>query len=474
MENFFKEHPDMDIDNMVERFIDIMEVLNEKMSKTMNNSVVVDILDKLNIMGTKMNKIEEGMGRMNTDIHNNFEIKMNELKKDYIEELKMVMTCNVSDKIAPLLKEQNSVLFNKTTSIINEIIPKNEELVLKSMNKMVDEFQLKIKEDSEECLTNVVDRETFEKSLLNLNTGFTKMIETSQKLLNSSLSTTEQRLENKMDKISKDTCLGNQTTNSLNTSISDLLKKFENSNRKGAISENLTFSVLSDLYPSAEIENVGQTKETGDLMLMRHNKPTILVENKYWTRPVTQGEVVKFIRDTEIQNCCGLFLSQNARITVKENFEIDIHNGNILIYCHDVNNDPDKIKLAIEILDNLKETWDELHEDDVSNVSGITKEMMEVINSEYQNFRTSKLSLIKMAKEFNKNILKEIDDIKIPTLDDYLTKMFAFSCNNKFECEYCGFVGKNKQSKSAHMRACQVRKQKEGNVTEIVCNTVIN
>jgi nucleoside-diphosphate-sugar epimerase len=47
----------------------------------------------------------------------------------------------------------------------------------------------------------------------------------------------------------------------------------------------------------------------------------ILIENKLWGRSVVQAEVVKFIRDIDVQKCCGIFLSQNGKITTKENFE---------------------------------------------------------------------------------------------------------------------------------------------------------
>ena len=56
-----------------------------------------------------------------------------------------------------------------------------------------------------------------------------------------------------------------------------------------------------------------------------------------------------------------------------------------------------------------------------------------------------------MCKEFNRNVLKQIDDIKFPTLESILSPKFTMS-SSKFVCEFCNFVGKNQQSKSAHMR----------------------
>ena len=125
-----------------------------------------------------------------------------------------------------------------------------------------------------------------------------------------------------MDNIRDISTTNNQTSTSLNTSVSDLLKKFENSSSKGKMSENLIQNIIENLYPTAQIESVGQTKETGDIMITRSNKPMVLIENKLWNRSVVQAEVIKFIRDIETQNCCGVFLSQNGPITTKENLKL--------------------------------------------------------------------------------------------------------------------------------------------------------
>ena len=170
------------------------------------------------------------------------------------------------------------------------------------------------------------------------------------------------------------------------------------------MSENLIMNIVESLYPAAHIEAVGQTKETGDIILTRNHKPKILLENKLWNRSVVQAEVTKFIRDIEVQNCCGIFLSQGGKITTKDNYEINIHNGNVLVYVHDVNNDPDKIKLAVDIVDHLKCKLDEFAGEE--STDNISKEMLDTINVEYQNFAASKTSLIKLTKEFNKKFMK--------------------------------------------------------------------
>ena len=234
------------------------------------------------------------------------------------------------------------------------------------------------------------------------------------------------------------------------------------------MSENLLHSVLSNLYPSADLEQVGQTKETGDIMLQRATKSKILVENKDWSRPVPQAEVAKFIRDIEVQDCSGIFLSQNGPITSKENFEVDFHDGNVLVYVHDVHNDPERIKIAIDIVDHLESLMGDL---DLTvqqgNHEAISKEMVRQLNTELHAFTEAKLALITTTKNFQKTLLKQIDDLRMPTLEEFLGKKFSCANTAVYKCDYCDYTHPTKQGRSAHMRGCIARKQKQGAPAEI-------
>ena len=87
-------------------------------------------------------------------------------------------------------------------------------------------------------------------------------------------------------------------------------------------------------------------KEKGDILFMRQGKPKILIENKdHDSCNVPKHDVEKFIRDCDIQNCCGIMLAQNTGITHKKNFEIQVNNGNVLLYVTNVNFDVDKTNL---------------------------------------------------------------------------------------------------------------------------------
>ena len=279
-------------------------------------------------------------------------------------------------------------------------------------------------------------------------------------IVNSTLDKITTLFDNKFLNINEISKSNKEILSSQNDKLNNLLNRFENSSAKGKMSENLVLNTLKDMYPNAEIYSVGQTKETCDIMLVRNNKPKILVENKDWRRPVIQEEVKKFLRDIDTQKCCGLFLSQNTTITSKDNFEINVHDGNVLVYVHCANNDPEKIKIALDIIDAFSNTLKLLEEESCSDqdMNTISKEVSDHINAEYKNFLSKKNKTIKMAKEFIQTLVKQIEEFTIPSLETYLASKYSLS-SSKFVCEFCGFVGKSQQSKSAHMRGCNESKK---------------
>jgi hypothetical protein len=238
----------------------------------------------------------------------------------------------------------------------------------------------------------------------------------------------------------------------LQTEVKDVLKKMENSSSKGKMSENIVLNILRGLFPSAEVEYVGSQKESGDIMIHRKDRQKILVENKcYESRQVTSDQVKKFIHDVDIQNCSGLFLSQEGGIVNKDNFEINIHNRNVLLYIHNVNYDPEIIKIAIDIIDSFKTKLDEVT---LTDDYPISKDTLEEINKEYQLFVEQKLNQLKIVKEFSQKMIKNIEDFQLPCLEKMLSSRFGYITSGKFVCEKCNFIGKNPLALSVHKRTC--------------------
>jgi len=460
---FYNEHPSLDFESTNLIFIDIMSKLLHDTSSSSNANSILQVVEHIKNIQCQIKTINDNFSRMQDDTSREFTYKLSEFKKEYIEDLKVILTNNVAEKVAPLIKEQNTIVLDRTHLLINDILSKNkDENVIKHINEAIKLLNTSISEETNKLISATINKKTFDDFISNIESKFTSTLQNSQSIFSS----TEQRLdtsirdiklstENKFNYLKDISTSTHQTNTMLNNNVSELLKKMEISSCKGKVSENIVYNILQNLYPSGQIDSVGTQKETGDIILRRVNKPTILIENKNWDRNVVQEEVKKFIHDVELQNCCGLFLSQNCGVATKENFEINIHNNNVLIYVHEVNNDAEKIKLAISIIDHFKSKLDEL--DNKDDVDFISKELLEEINREYQILCGQKLIMIKLIKETNNKLIRQMEEFNIPSLEDYLSKRFAFS-TSKYTCEYCQYPAKNMQSLSAHHRGCSAKK----------------
>ena len=462
---FFKKHQNLDPEETISSFIDIMEKLYDSINNNVNSSLVENLLANIQQINGNIKSIDSNINSIKADTLSTFSQQMNEFKKDYIENLKLNLTSNVSNKIEPLVKEQMNILLSRTTQIFNETLPRNNQELQQYLNNTISSFNKEVNGDTKRLLENSIDQSSLNNFITTIEEKMNKALTSTQNILSGSIASTEKRLDDRITNVKQTTDGHLGATDSLSQRVNTLLQKMENSSIKGKLSENIMFKILHTLYPTSQIDHVGQQKETGDIILTRKNKPKILIENKNWNKNVVQEEVKKFIHDVETQKISGVFLSQNFGIANKENFEINIHDNNVLVYVHEANNDPEKIKIAIDIIDHFKSKLDDLGNE--TEVDMIPKEKLDAINNEVQYLVSTRLSLITLTKEYNQRMLKQLDEIKIPTLEDFLNTRYATSCS-KFMCEHCEFVAKNKAALAAHKRRCK----KKGQTT--LDNIVIN
>ena len=464
--SFFKKHDSLDIEQTFLSFIDIMEKLYDSVNNNINNSVVENFLTNIRQINNKINSIDSNISSIKDDTLLSFSKQMSEFKRDYIENLKLNLTSNVSDKIEPLVKEQMTIFLERTTNILNETLPKNNKDLQMFFNETISTLNNEINGDTKRLLENSIDQTSLNNFISAIDVKMNNVLITTQNHVNATIASSEKRLDDRISNVKQTTDGHLGATNILSDRVNSLLQKMENSSIKGKVSENIMFKILHTLYPTSQIDHVGQQKETGDIILSRNNKPDILIENKNWNKNVVQEEVKKFIRDVEKQKISGIFLSQNFGIANKENFEINIHDNNVLVYVHEANNDPEKIKIAVDIIDHFKSKLDDLGNE--REVDTIPKEKLDAINNEVQYLVTSRLSLITLTKEYNQRMIKQLEEIKLPSLEEFLNTRYATSCS-KFVCEHCEFVAKNKAALAAHKRRCK-KKDNQPTIENIIMN----
>jgi hypothetical protein len=424
------------------------------------NSQILSFLNenKLEMSTVKSNlsSIRDNLSKINSDILNTMSLQFVNLKKDYIEDVKQIVTNNMLttyEKIDSLVDKNSGHLLDKTTLILNEIIPKNQELLNRQIIENLRQFHQLVTEDTNKLAKSMNQESSLSEFITSFDQKYTAVIQNIQQPLFTFFTASEDRINKNFDNL-KESSLQSMVSNSkVFDDLGEFLGKYKGSSNKGKFGEQNLSSIMNSAFTNAEIINTSGTKASGDFIMKRVDKPDILLENKDYDYNIPRDEIGKFIRDVDTQDMNGIFISQYSGISFKQNFQIDINKGKVLVYIQHCEYSIDKIRIAVDIIDNLSVKLQDLNLDQENNT--ISKDVLDEINAEYQAFINQKESMVTVLKDFNKKMTAQIDDIKLPCLDKYLSQKYAYVKSNCFTCELCGiFTATTKQSISAHKRGC--------------------
>lgn len=233
--------------------------------------------------------------------------------------------------------------------------------------------------------------------------------------------------------------------------ISDII------NRKSMNSpENIQQFIISlnKLFKTSEVLHLKEYNDVQIYSIKRYLKPKIIVETIENEYNIDDNHISNFLKILDDKNSHGIFISQNSGISSKPNFHIDYVHGNIALYIHNCNFSIDKIKLAIDIIDNLYVKLKEFNNSANDNVVPIS--ILDDINKEYQLFISQKEALINVYKDCQKKVLSQIDEIRFPCLDKYLSTKYTNPVQKHgFKCDLCKcFNANNLKALAAHKRGC--------------------
>ena len=469
--SFYSENPSINFEAVNLLFLDLIEKLTLDMNSTMTSTINSQILSSVNELKQDNKSIHSNIKLLSSELNNSINSKFQDSKREYIEETKNIIFNNFSqnnDFISNLLIQNTSQLVDKTTLLLNDIIPKSNETQYRQLESSMTVFQKSMEEDTKKLL-NAVDKEDSLDKFYNVFE--TKSNNLLLQPLYSFINATEERINKNVSSINDSNSISSHEK--IFTDLSDFLGKYRNSSYKGQFGENQLETVLNQLYPTGEILNTTGTPASCDFRVNRQDLPTILFETKNYDRNVTIDEVKKFIRDIDQQKCHGIFLSQHSGITSKQNYQIDIKGSNILVYVHNVDYCPNTIKIAADIIDSLSDKLSEI--EDSNEIISIPQEVLDDINKEYATFIERKSKIIEYSKEFIKKLSTDVDDIKFPSLSKYLSMKCGSILNDEtITCDICHqFKANSNKALAAHKRACK-RKHSQINNSNIVINTQAN
>lgn len=448
---FYTQNKHINFENINLLFIQLFQsILNSDNSEN-KISMHSQILSHIQNIQSNIVSINNNIHNINDSLLQSINNQFYELKTNYINDINnsfKVDLNNSYEKLNSSIQLINNNFFENIKNTFIENLPNQNKELSSIIHQSLDSFQKNISLET----NNIINSNCPQNLISNFIQNFDSKTNSLLQPISFAIQASEERIK-------KD--LYNQNSISNNSKVfSDLdefLSKYKNSSYKGQFGENQLEGVLNNLFPTAEIINNTSFKASCDFKITRNNLPTLLIETKNYDRNVTLDEVKKFIRDISEQKIHGIFLSQHSGITSKQNFQIDIIDNIILIYVHYTDYNPIIIKIATDIIDALAPKLITIKEE--SSTIHIQKSTVEYINNEYSSFIQKKISLIEILKDFNKKLLSEIEDIKLP----YLSKFIIDNGGNLFNdenslilCNFCNkFKASNNKALAAHKRACK-------------------
>jgi hypothetical protein len=436
--NFYNTNTNISFEAVNLIFMDLIEKINNDMSSTMTNAINNEIL-------SCVKDIKGNVGA----ITNTLIVKFHEINKEYIDNMKLIISSSSSDNIEKLTGtlEKNTEAF---ISKINQEFPKTQQIMNDKMKDNLESFQQIIISDIKGQLNTSTNKEDAYKEYI---AGIDLKLQTLQQPLYAFISANQEQMVSSLSKLKESSIVSQSNQNKVIEELGEFLNKYRtNSNYKGKSSENNLELVLNKLYPTAEVVNSSSSlKLAGDFILKREGKQQILIENKNYDLAVQKEGVEKFLRDIRAQKCNGIFMSQHSGIQYKPNFFIEIEDSCVLIYLHNVEYSEEKITTAIDIIDKLSDKLNEISLDDADGIV-IEKDVMDKINSEFQVFMAHKENMIFNLKEMQKTFLSQFEDLNMPNLSIFLNSRYASIQNQKWSCDICNESFIKKASLASHKK----------------------
>ena len=450
--SYYEDNPHIDIVTMNHIFIDILKNLSTNLTNTINSTMNAKILNIVTELSSNINTLKLDLI-----------MKLMETKKEYVDDIKNIITSNTlanNEKITSLIEKNNENLLSKTTLIINEIVPKSQDKNFLQIETCIKNYCTNISNDTQKILSmNAKDDDTAKIIVANVESQLNKMVNTIQQPIFSSINSSEDRTNNMLNMLKEQLSQQNSTQNKLSTDINDFLGKYKNNSQfKGSVAEVELYYMIQNIMPTDEIVKVSGNTANCDFKVNRQNKnkPSILFESKDYAHSVPTDEVTKFERDVQLQKTHGIMISQRSPITYKNYYQIDIINNLIHVYIPSADYSTEKLKIAIDIIDNLHLKLTMLENKNNHNAVSVSSDEFEDIIDEYRLFGIQKGQMLDTIKSINKQLVDKLDEIQLPKIKNLLMKNGNIENDNGYQCTYCNsWSGKNKASLAAHMRNCK-------------------
>ncbi len=233
---------------------------------------------------------------------------------------------------------------------------------------------------------------------------------------------------------------------SIESNLNNINEHFSNnSSKKGQLAEGVLINVITDSFPDTEIIDTSHLANSGDIQLVKENKPTILIDSKHFaSKTVPKRDLDKFYADIQTHNCSGILCNAFGGIANKQHFEIDIVDKNILVFIHSHKFDPNVFQLAVNIIYGMHEQIKDKQQDSVTIDQRLYQNLKIEYNYYIQSFRHH-LDIIKT----NVNSLSQLS---FTLLDNFFKRKATTVELKGYSCHLCGTGCKTEKILKTHLK----------------------
>lgn len=419
------------------------------------NLILLDFLENLTVdmtqliqssfNGQLLSEVKEIKQQINT-LQDSFVLKMSDHNKIFIETLKdklLVSGTETNEKLSQQLNRNTDMYIDK----INALLPKSQDETNRKIQEHLSQVQKNIQTDIQQYLSNKTDTtlqdfiSSFETKLSNLQSPIFSLIHANQ-----------ENLSNKIGSVKEDLLFTKTTTEKVYSELNQHLNKYTISSQfKGMCAEIDLHQILSDTFPTYGVVDTTGQQGCGDFMIYKDDEKYIMIEMKNYKTNVDREEITKFLNDVSNVKTHAIMVSNYSGIVGKPDFHVEIDDSCILVYLHHLQFSGEKIKMAVNVIENLSCKLKVIERQENDEGISIKKEVLDRINGELSQFLESKSKLCQLMKEQHKTAITQIENMNFPDLSLFLQDKFVLK-PKKFACDCCSNSYDTKAQLSSHKK----------------------
>lgn len=453
--SFYKEHPFLNVNTINRLCVELLSNAINKDDALSASNFHQKILNEITNNNKVITTLQDTLINMNKENITSTLSQLNEIKEDYLDDLKELVITETTDKVSSIIEVNNTNLLSKTIEVIRSVIPNINAKQFEEINRSLYSFQKAISADTQNLL-KTADTQSLKEYMNNFEIKSSLMLQNIQQPIISFITSSEERINNNVNSVKENISNMDEMHKTFTNNITSIINNHQNTKIKQDISNKHFISFLTKSFGSADISSKLFGMNNPTIIMKRQSNPTILIQNYELDTNVCVDEMSSFMNILSDENTCGILISQYSGISNKNDFQIEFHNNNVIIFVHKAEYSNYKIESAVNIIDHLYFKLHQFNKTGVNDDYMIPKDVLETINNEYQMFITQKTAVIDVLKESQKKVVAQIDEIKFPSLDKYLSSKYSAPIiKSGLKCDICKcYSANNLKALAAHKRGC--------------------